>query len=137
MINANELRIGNWIFNEMIGKNKQVDGDLLYAIDGLKNGVEQEYYYIPLTPEILEKAGYKKNKTTGNYLNELSNDDGIFDAMLIEEDKDWFTFVVNANSYDNYTVEIKYLHQLQNLYFALTGEELTVNFNSTIPASSF
>jgi hypothetical protein len=26
--------------------------------------------------------------------------------------------------------EVKYLHQLQNLYFALTGEELTINENN-------
>lgn len=28
--------------------------------------------------------------------------------------------------YKEYNIEIKYVHQLQNLYFALTGEELTI-----------
>jgi hypothetical protein len=73
---------------------------------------------IPLTPEILEKAGFKF--------------DGDFNSYSISS-------VILSKNYclcsigDEYLCElnrigkpIKHIHQLQNLYFALTGEELQI-----------
>lgn len=119
MIKANELRIGNWILPE-----HNLDGDfhLVTGIgEGSVNGYIQDWYSpIPLTPEILEKCGF-----------EATN--GI-------EIKNYIWLVIHCDSgeaniyniYKNETlqlrIECKYLHQLQNLYFALTGEELVFNY---------
>ena len=61
---------------------------------------------IPLTPEILEKCGFENSYKFGmvwhNYLKR-------------------YAVVVNGESIENVPQN---LHQLQNLYFALTGTEL-------------
>lgn len=72
---------------------------------------------IPLTPEVLEKCG-------------LSNV-WIKESWMIVEDRsdlDLFGYAMKVRNASR-TKEIefayfKYLHQLQNLYFALTGKEL-------------
>lgn len=43
----------------------------------------------------------------------------------IEEIEQLFYVFMNSTKED-YHIEIKTVHQLQNLYFALTGEELTL-----------
>lgn len=114
MIKANELRLGNWVSNGE--KNYTVDACSLYDTATL------EYYPIEgilLTPEILEKCGFKGN---ANKAIKIKNG---FD--LVVDVFDWFA-VINPKNYSScYTVDCKYLHQLQNLYFALTGTELEIN----------
>lgn len=64
---------------------------------------------IPLTSEILEKCGFKPFAK-----------DWVKSGIIIHTRKRGF--VINKR-----IPIIKSIHQLQNLYFALTGEELTVN----------
>jgi hypothetical protein len=87
-IKANELRVNNWIYD--IGDAIIiVDVDIIHDVS---IGVER-YYPIPLTPEILEKAG--------DFVNEIVKQAG-------------------ASNF-------KYVHQLQNLFFALTNTELEIS----------
>lgn len=69
------------------------------------------YEPIPLTEEWLIKLGFEKNITTDLYptfsYDILNVNDGII-------------YVLNYG----FVSHIKYAHQLQNLYFTLTGEEL-------------
>lgn len=122
MIKANELRIGNLInyatYDMSNGNNilvpVVVDVNIIKAIE-LSPDLNV-YHPIQLSQEILERAGLVKDIIDGwNW---------HIDFML---------FVVRKLiAEDGYTVsisdccicEIKYLHQLQNLYFALTGNEL-------------
>lgn len=71
---------------------------------------------IPLTPEILEKAGFKQA---------ISNDKiwllRIGDTNLMLRDGEAWSYVGPI------PLKINYVHQLQNLIFALTGTELTIN----------
>jgi len=74
-----------------------------------------EIEFIPLTEEWVLKLGFK-NKTI--YIK------GICLYLVNEGMSGGF----QDNEYGiNEYVDIKYVHQLQNLYFALTGEELTLN----------
>jgi hypothetical protein len=66
-------------------------------------------------------------------INELLNQD-VYRINYVSYHKGNNTFnyclVCYHNEYgyvDNIFKEIKYVHQLQNLYFALTGQELTLN----------
>lgn len=43
-----------------------------------------------------------------------------FGAEIYNLKDGWFNFSIDGN------IEVKYLHQLQNLYFALTGKELDI-----------
>ena len=84
-----------------------------------------EYKPIPLTQEWLVKLGFDK----------LENDIPTYFKCfgnLIEDDYE-FSFNIYVDSEQNYFITvfgrkiiIKHAHQLQNLYHALTGEELTI-----------
>lgn len=130
-INIGDLRIGNWVYDSEKKVNVQIDG---LQFSGRIVVEDKEYddhkraidpYSIPLTHEILEKVGF----VTADY--ELD--------VIVWDYKD--TFLISQNGipvedqpivfeWDNgdrdVTTELKYLHQLQNLYFALTGEELKI-----------
>lgn len=119
MIQANELRIGNKIkFNNYLEKERIVTVNARFfsslaggrSTEEMKPDEEINNYYsgIPLTPEILDKCGLMGG--------------GMFPAI------EYFTLESGSLFFEGYytTVDIKYLHQLQNLYFALTGEELEV-----------
>lgn len=72
---------------------------------------------IPLTEEWLLKFGFEKTPWYFNsYRLVIGNNDY---AILIDLDGD-------CEVGDIITCKIQYVHQLQNLYFALTGEELTI-----------
>lgn len=76
---------------------------------------------IPLTEEWLLKFGFEKN--FNNFYEKLINKD---EDDFIGKLTDYF-FAYYIDKKDNYPlIYIKYVHQLQNLYFALTGEELTI-----------
>ncbi len=107
---ANELRIGNWVSTNKIQK---VTIETLEFLSNDKFNHEN-VTPIPLTEEWLLKFG----------LNEFVEG---FWQITIGVDK----FCINKEgagyklSFMNYGI-IKHVHQLQNLYFALTGEELTI-----------
>lgn len=114
MINANELRIGNWVRlnDELIQITWR---DIRYTSE-----VGSSLEGIPLTPEVLEACGLPKNERGyfcfpgGRYvIVQMSNAFTLF-VDLMETRPDVMEMLAG----------FKYLHQLQNLYFALTGQEL-------------
>ena len=131
---ATELRIGNWLIDKRYthdsenGRFKVHVRDLQYLTD-IKESNECDFEPIPLTEEILLKCGFKK--TEEYYAADEENVDvytiGCFDIAFIDNEyKLWIS--IDEDSYYNFAwTEIKYLHQLQNIYFALTGQELEVN----------
>ena len=74
---------------------------------------------IPLTEEWLEKFGFTK----AIYYDVDQNYYVYFDFSIYNfYDEGWF-FLDPDNGHIN-TKGVKYVHEIQNLYFALTGEEL-------------
>lgn len=126
MIKANELRKGNLIHYK--GKVESVVGidqddyiiiDNDYYDDGIEHVKEDDGDPIPLTPEWLERCGLFENGST--YKGELKfKGCGHLTIEVIEKGSLGYFAPFNKS------IEIKHLHQLQNLYFALTGEELNV-----------
>lgn len=119
-MDAKELRIGNWVHTGSFHISK-LQGHHQYLPEWHKYAFKFEP--IPLTEEWLERFGFE-----------------------YDENDDWFVFESNKEvsfSMDKNGVmyyfgnleplwvdilsKIKYVHQLQNLYFALTGEELNQN----------
>ena len=119
MIPVNELRIGNWVL---------VDGEPNIIRGGVIAGIESGYFKqsldpIPLTPEVLEKCDIKQISKIAELLNIVTT------QPKIEFTKSEEKYTVNANLYwrlefQKTKIKILFFHQLQNLYFALTGEEL-------------
>ncbi len=130
---AHELRIGNWveINNPEYRPNdtgkiarvvqiSELKGDVyLEIIDQYEGYFGQFLKYIkpiPLTEQWLLEFGFEKSN---HY--KISTGKGV---ILVNN----FEFYVYsglgiAEEY-GFEVSIKYVHQLQNLYYALTGEEL-------------
>jgi hypothetical protein len=86
---------------------------------------------IPLSPEILEKCGFEKRSYKyGDYAWVKKNHKGrlfrlrVLNGSLHSTGNDRFMYWADKGG----SIPIvKDLHQLQNLFFALTGEELEVN----------
>jgi hypothetical protein len=132
MINANELRIGNAVLykpDSRISKIKSV-GDTEIIIESgppirgagqyVKSCLPDELDPFELTPGLLERCGFtvrQKYKFFKNYI--ALNDRGDGNWVIVEFD------LIDGHGHMLRNT-IKHLHQLQNLYFALTGEELPV-----------
>ena len=118
MIKANELRLGNLVFKEGV---IHPIGFYDFENNG-SNFIIDEYKPIPLTEEILLKC------TERNY--RYGYDGLMFEFYVV---KYFFLSICKTNNGKLFTldigeeqIELKYIHQLQNLYFALTGEELKI-----------
>lgn len=108
---ANELRIGNLILDNK--EVKKVTSGMLSNWDIIKRDYGG-YNPIPITEEWLLKFGFEKPAHTwcGDKFH------------LTNYDRDHSLWCVAMNKNNAIIANIRYLHQLQNLYFALTGEEL-------------
>lgn len=110
-----DLRIRNIIYNTETQKNEQTTLEHLLSIEE-GDGILEE---VPLTEEWLIKFGFELlcRKSIGFK-------DTVFSMQkpswsLIKLDKGWGVSFWQGNS-------LLYVHQLQNLYFALTNKELTL-----------
>ena len=129
MIAANELRVGNWYTSTKWQKPVRCELSDIAEIHHRLEGAEEKYanvdeifQSIPLSKEWLKKFGFKKREG-----NNICWDLGNF--MVGWYGNSYATWVVGLTQENNelfYHSQIKSVHQLQNLYFSLTGEELTI-----------
>lgn len=114
----NELRIGNLVWSNYGPYDRLEDYVVLIHEDFLltkghgKSNIAFHFIEpIPLTEEWLLKFGFE-NWDRGAWVNKTSlhKQDGLF----------W------CHTYHLNEMCIEHVHQLQNLYFAFTGEELTI-----------
>jgi len=112
---ANELRIGNYHYYHIVDKMDerkewyevcQIDYDDLRILT-IKDGIDEDYKPIPLTEEWLIKFGINRQISVFEVYGNNSR------GFHIDLGGEWLF--------------IKYVHTLQNLFFALTGEELKIN----------
>lgn len=119
---SSELRIGN-LTNA--GVVNEILTDCFYVNDG-EGSLKSTWFEIepiPLTKEWLLKFGFesREESTNFNYFG-FGENPVTHDWMLCLKhfkDENRFFFLNGFHT-------IKYIHQLQNLYFALTNEELTL-----------
>lgn len=118
MITANDLRIGNWIYDKY-------NAPVQCTIEHLSEAVQwrSSWGAIPLTEEILLKAGFeKKDIGSGNIV--CFDLDSFQINTYKESSKEGFWIRQYPSPKHK---RFNYVHQLQNLYHALTGEELKIN----------
>lgn len=121
MIKANDIRIGN-IFKvrEDAINTEHYPGDIIKWDLSDFSAIERgrlnymDFDPIPLTPELLEKCGFEL--LVGDYDFDTYSKNGI---EVWEHDEGY------CHSYA-FGGDVDHLHQLQNLYFVLTGEELEI-----------
>ena len=126
VLKASDLRINNFISDihatdKFYGVVNKVDKDKVYY-NGFVSKIE-DVRGIPLTDEWLLKLGFEllytgKFRKVYDFAKDLRF--GYSDNHGLSNTQSAVTFVGNSFTH------IKYVHQLQNLYFALTQRELTV-----------
>lgn len=117
-MNPRELRIGNWV--------RLKHHDFKYQIEyhELHSERMDDIEPILITPEWLERFGFEN----------IGTDDYHSQPMFKRQGCDWkyclggyFSQYFCEGYNEPATVgDIQYVHQLQNAYFVLTGEELTI-----------
>lgn len=119
-IKCTDLRIGNLVKyydDETIFEVMEIDQNGINVKNSeQKTWIEYDCFEpIPLNEEWLLKFEFDKegDKLLKKYIKDIC----IYQGMS------GFNYNASFYEYDNLT-EIKYVHQLQNLFFALTGEEL-------------
>lgn len=109
MISDNELRLGNLIMDKN-GRETLVRSLPLHF---------GRLYPIPITEEWLLKFGFE-----------------FFDSGLYRKGDFYLPIKFNDYTVLKWKVfeiaPVKYIHQLQNLFFAITGEELTIKSNAEV-----
>jgi len=121
-LQAQELRIGNWVYyyNTLLFKvdgiyppqplkDKNYSDKWLIDIDGGALTVPlEDCSAVEITEDWLEKFGFKKDST------DWWDKEGV--GLKRYTDESFLEY--------HYEPEIYFIHQLQNLFFSLTGEEL-------------
>lgn len=123
-----ELRIGNKIwrpccYDEVV----EIRENGIIGIDSLRGLLTYgEIEPIPITEELLEKCGFKKDVDANN-LYRYVIDDCLFEIRLWDSG----TFIKLENYCEDCVRKVRLpktpnLHQLQNAYYLVTGNELEI-----------
>ena len=126
MINANELRLGNWI--NYAGHPVQCSLSDLYICDS-----NDLYSGIHLTEERLLLMGFEKVDLHKNLYKKSMQVSGgnIMKAMVVYLDEKSHTIALadywtGSERLELLQMDYQHVHTIQNLYFVLTGEELEI-----------
>jgi hypothetical protein len=109
---ATELRIGNLVnYDTAEGDvfTNVIDWQDLKWLSEDEKGFNLVHNPIPLTEEWLLKFGVKDNRL------------GLFDFVKVSDDVGYHIYFIGRH-----LIEIQYVHQIQNIYFASTNKELTL-----------
>ena len=135
---ANEIRVGNKVY---YNTGEAIEIDTIDYLD-IKIAVEDNEAFnlsrkpIPITEDILLKCGFELYSDEGRYLITPNNE---IELLITIESDDETTYshidiYQHIDKEDDEGAEVVYLtkenytlHELQNLYFALTKTELTIN----------
>lgn len=132
IMKANELRIGSLVTHEGIDMfrvdeiRQSNEGCVIrmYPCDNLESKMDMFVSLaepIPLTPEVMEKCGFVKSKLEGYDVHFKYSHHKLHSAITALYNSEF------SIKLDDVARGVKSLHQLQSLFFALTGEELPIN----------
>lgn len=143
MIAANELRLNNYVNHKDLGIVKVIsissrvnDYESIF-VESVNDGIDYSFNLdknimpILLTEEIILKCGFERSKnvrstfkiTTKSYL-------ASFDITLyayLDNTERVSAITLRQNNSLGDSLYVISLHQLQNLFFALTGKDLDIN----------
>jgi hypothetical protein len=143
---ASELRIGNYhlyYIEDKFDEHKEwdevctIDAKDLVWLSSEKGKNDLNYKPIPLTEKWFKKLGFRKLEKRGmyGYMYAMSHFD--YDYIIERDFEEYISHFVGIEYTDSndkrdkgkvyhFSYDLKYVHQLQNLYFALTKEELQI-----------
>lgn len=120
-MDAKEVRIGNWCHSSLLEPFQCNASDIVACEKNIGDGAIK-YIPIPLTEEWSKKFGAIIKGTfhefpTKNIHLIINWTLGVIELTVDNGDDEWDSILIKIP---------KYVHLFQNLYFALTGEELTI-----------
>ena len=136
---STELRIGNFIHHNIDNAKNGFVNDYLTVCEIYKNGISTEYKNedesiqrvlgkknynpIPLTEEWIVKFGFERRDVK----DKISYEKHYPYWMRLKKGlkRNGYAFVLEG--FKGYAQQIRYIHQLQNLYFAMYGKELELH----------
>ena len=122
VLKASDLRIGNLVYSKETNQLQKITGltDENPFIDAITFDYTNydEIEAIPLTEEILFDFGYGKKNDIYYKNNSL--------LRFIGNEVFYSRGEIDDAEFQEYITSVKYVHELQNLHFALTQRELTV-----------
>ena len=133
MISANELRIGNYIqsgtgiYNVIsISHYKDSTDIITVSNDGVVIPYPCFYKGIKITKEWLLKFGFiYSNCGNNDYLTFLCPESLYYLQTDVRNDSNKFSILYRSdNDLIDFSIELLYVHELQNIYFSLTKNEL-------------
>lgn len=141
-LKINEVRVGNWVAYR---SPLQYDGlAVLHTIDipdleNVKNNnVDYEYFGIPLSEEFFADSveGFEEKSFDSGWQCEYGWYNEKYDLWLAENKYGWslchVVWCPNSECNINNMVYIRggmqYVHELQNMWYAITGDELEIEF---------
>lgn len=142
-ITTSDLRLGNWLYDSQYkGFPMQVEGigkDWIYLNFEENEGdvfenTDKEIYPIKITDRLIKSLGFKeikecvsgKNVFRGYVLDILVEDDGLPRLYLFYFNNKLTLRISGDYSYFDRPNNIKYVHEIQNIYYVLTGKELEI-----------
>jgi hypothetical protein len=131
---ASELRIGNYVY-DAFNEVRTINYVLICNVEKMR------LTPIPITEEWLLRFGFEDYQKTENpdYLNEFGQEwhkiyfNGFY--YMHNDRGKGYEMSISGACYDestglhSFSNPIEFVHHLQNLYFALTGEELVLTNN--------
>jgi hypothetical protein len=132
---ANQLRIGNKVKSKYTNGNPNKWVVVTVTAEHIKtcNDFPKWFKPIALTEEWLFRMGFKVNEieTVCYLLKKQTKEEHTIYGIISDEDNFYGFYQGHSSAiddWDSWTI-LKYVntvHELQNLYFSLTGEELTI-----------
>lgn len=126
MIQSNELRRMNWVqYAGTADTVKCIDFNMVHLTQS--SSLEyRDLEPIALTVELLEKIGFVKDEDAGNWhCSEHTIYSCMGESVGVKDDYIGWYFSAQDDFY-SYFKKLDSLHQLQNLFFAITGKELEI-----------
>lgn len=132
MIDVRDLRLGNYV--SAYGENYVAESLFDKNLAGLRQLEKQHKQDLPdgffntelngilITPEWLEKLGFRLL-----YVDEEFADIARKDNAVVQTEGEMWRFIWHGEmGSDRVDTAVWYVHQLQNHYYLMTGEELTI-----------
>jgi hypothetical protein len=127
---SNELRIGNYVYAESkefnIAKVEQINSDRMHYFTQVSESEAPSRIYpsnvwkIPLTEEMLCRF-----TDEGCIAEHISEDEFVIDRFRLIWKNYGYWYVVDDMS-EAYITKVKWVHEFQNMFFAINGKELTL-----------
>ncbi|HEU4904410.1 MAG TPA: hypothetical protein VFT06_16505 [Flavisolibacter sp.] len=125
MIDKKEIRAGNWVIK---GSDTNAVSETFYVYKSLEDEYSftftDHYFPIPLSPDVLGRSSFRH--AFGNWFKNIEVDgidEGLPFLRYNQKTKQWYLFERLL------PFQPTFLHQLQNLYFALTNKELAITLH--------